>query len=702
MPQKKSNAADSKLLVSNDGKTILIYGVIGDWWDGNDALTLAQEIDAVIAANDEVNVRIHSPGGYIMEGLVVFNRLRYADKPVNIHIDGMAASMASVIAMAGTKITMPSNAWLMIHKPINAVFGNANDMRKMADTLDGFETDISNIYMQRFTGTAEELAEMLEEETWINAQDALAYGFIDEIVEPVKAAASLSLNLSDFDNAPADAQRLFGESPANTANTMQGVKTMPQSVKDADKAKNPAANGDADKVNNPAEAQAAADASNKAPAKPEPAAAESQSSAVDVQEAVRSALDARDALNGDIRSLAQRVRLSDTETNAIISKNLGSMEKAREAILEVVAERDKKGMPSNFVTVNHDSSLLRADIAKGLEAKAGLIDIKEANDFTQMSLVEIARMCLQNAGMNVSGMNNNAIATKAMHTTSDFPNILADVANKSLRAGYDAYPRTFLPFTRRVSANDFKAINRMQLGEAPALEKVNEKGEFKHGTMGDGKERYNLETYGKIISLTRKTIINDDLDAFTRVPQSFGDAAADLENSVVWGLIINNVKMSDNKALFHADHKNLGTAGAPSDITLSEARRMLRTQKALNGERNLNLRAQFALVPAALETAFQKLLTAIMANDTDNVNVFQNSMELIVEPLLDDASEDAWYLAAAPNRIDTIEYAYLTGEEGVYIETQQGFEVDGVQIKAVLDFGAGAIDFRGLLKNAGA
>jgi ATP-dependent protease ClpP protease subunit len=664
MPKMTNNPTDSKLLIGSDGKTLLIYGVIGDWWDGNDALTLAQEIDSLLDANDELNVRIHSPGGYLMEGLVVYNRLKYATKPVNVHIDGMAASMASVIALAGDKVTMPSNAWLMIHKPINSVYGNADDMRKMADTLDGFESDITNIYMERFTGTREELSAMLEKETWINAQDALAYGFIDEIVEPVKAAAAI--NFSDFENAPAEVRALFGEPPATTATSLKGEVTMP-----------PATTGQ------PAQTTAV------------------QPGAVDVAAAVNAALEARANTNNQIQTLATSVRLSQEETSAILSRNL-TIDQAREAILEVVAKRDAAQQPVPHVTVSNNNSLLRNDIAKGLMAKAGLIDRREGNDFTQMSLIEIARTVLVNLGISVNGMNHNAIATQAMHSTSDFPNILADVANKSLRAGYDAYPRTFLPFTRRVTASDFKYINRAQLGEAPALEKVNEKGEFKYGSMGDGKERYKLETYGKIISLTRQTIIDDDLDAFTRVPQSFGDAAADLENSVVWGLITNNAKLSDNKAIFHADHANLGTAGAPSETTLSEARKLMRLQKAMNGTRPLNLRADFMMVPAALETVAQKLLTAIMATATGDVNTFAKSMELIVEPLLDASSTTAWYTAASPNRIDTIEYAYLAGEEGVYIETENGFDVDGVRIKAVLDFGAGAIDYRGLFKNAGA
>src|SRR5690606_7033740 len=139
--------------------------------------------------------------------------------------------------------------------------------------------------------------------------------------------------------------------------------------------------------------------------------------------------------------------------------------------------------------------------------------------------------------------------------------------------------------------------------------------------------------------------------------QSFGDAGADLENSVVWGLLTSNVKLADGVALFHANHANLGTAGAISETTLSEARLKMRTQKAINATRPLNLKAQFLIVTAALETTAQKLLSAIVAAQSSNVNPFQNTMDLIVEPLLDVASATAWYMSAAPSRIDTIEYA---------------------------------------------
>src|SRR5690606_5636178 len=250
--------------------------------------------------------------------------------------------------------------------------------RKMAETLDGFESDISNIYMQRFTGTKDELAELLAEETWINAQDALAYGLIDEIVEPVKAAASL--NITDFKNAPEAVQQLFGQPPASPA-TQQGVTTMP-------KATNAAAPTGADPIN-PADP-----AGNT----PEPQAV--ATTAADVQAAVDAALAARSQTNTQIQVPATPVRLSADETAAIVAQNL-SLDKAREAILAVVAKRDQENQPVPHVIVSNNTSVLRQDVAKGLMAKAGLIDRKEGNDFTMMSLVDIARVVLQASGISV-------------------------------------------------------------------------------------------------------------------------------------------------------------------------------------------------------------------------------------------------------------------------------------------------------------
>jgi hypothetical protein len=236
------------------------------------------------------------------------------------------------------------------------------------------------------------------------------------------------------------------------------------------------------------------------------------------------------------------------------------------------------------------------------------------------------------------------------------------------------------------------------------LDKVNEGGEYKRGPLGEGKESYRVETYGKIISISRQVLVNDDLNAFTRIPQLFGVAAANLESDVVWGIINSNPNMGDGVTLFHANHKNLAAAGAVISVaSLGVARKTMAVQTGIDGLTTLNVRPAFILVPAALEVTAEQLLAVNMipAKSTDVVPQSLRTLTVIAEPRLDATSSTAWFLSANPGQIDTIEYAYLDGQNGVYIETRVGFDVDGVEIKARLDFGAKAIDWRGMYKNPG-
>lgn len=328
-----------------------------------------------------------------------------------------------------------------------------------------------------------------------------------------------------------------------------------------------------------------------------------------------------------------------------------------------------------------------------------------AREWRGYSLIEMARAFLEGEGVRVLGLSRDEIATRALHTTSDFPAILAAVTNKTLRDAYEAAPRTFPPIARRATAADFKDMHRLQLGEAPQLEKVNEAGEFKRGSLGEGKKSYRVETWGKVIGITRQVIINDDLDAFTRIPALFGTAAATLESDVVWGIVTSNPTMADGVALFHANHKNLVGTGTALDVAaLGKARAQMAKQTGLDGKTVLNIRPAFLVVPSSLELTAEQLIAQnlVPAKSSDVVPASIRSLAVIAEPRLDPASGAVpWYLFASPSAIDTIEYAYLEGQDGVTIETRMGFDVDGVEIKARLDFGAKAIDWRGLFKNLG-
>jgi len=352
-------------------------------------------------------------------------------------------------------------------------------------------------------------------------------------------------------------------------------------------------------------------------------------------------------------------------------------------------------------------------------------------EYVGLSLMEMARESLEIRGINHRGMNKNRIAELALQapsrgaeffgggaeSTSDFPAILANVANKTLRQAYEAYPRTFQPFCRQVTAPDFKPINRVQLSDAPVLQQLNEKGEYHRANLTDMNTNYSLQTFGEVVAITRKVIINDDLQAMTRIPAILGVAAAQLESNTVWALITSNPVMTlDNKAIFHTAHSNLLTGVATSiDPTvtnaapltaLAKARVQMRLQKAPQGT-PLDLIPRFMAVPPSLETYALQLIYPINIASSDQTKVvpeWVRSLVPIVEPRLDNATGTAtnWFLFTDPALIDTLEYCYLEGQQGVYIETRQGFEVDGVEIKARMDFGAAAIDYRGLQKSAGA
>lgn len=337
---------------------------------------------------------------------------------------------------------------------------------------------------------------------------------------------------------------------------------------------------------------------------------------------------------------------------------------------------------------------------------------EQARPFAGMSMLDIARDCLRVRNIQTAGLAATTIIERALHTTSDFPLVLGDATGRTLRAAYAAAPSGLKRVARQTTARDFKDRHRVQLGEAPRLEKVNESGEFKSGTIGEGKETYRVATYGKIFGLSRQAIVNDDLRAFDDVPRKMGQAAAATEAQLLADLILansgNGPTMADGNPLFHSSHKNKATGGdvgaftgaSPAfDALVGAGRLALRKQVGLSGEL-ISVTPKFLIVPPDQETAAEKGLAPVTATKTADYNPFSGKLELVVEPRLNSATR--WYLSADPSEVDGLEYAYLEGAPGPQITTRAGFEVDGVEIKVALDFGAGFVDWRSWFMNPGA
>lgn len=326
-----------------------------------------------------------------------------------------------------------------------------------------------------------------------------------------------------------------------------------------------------------------------------------------------------------------------------------------------------------------------------------------AQAYVGLTIPEIARECLSRAGLPTYGMGSAQVIERALHTTSDFALILADTVGRTLRQSYDSATSAVRQLAREASAPDFRTRHRLMLDSSGmTLEKVSEAGEFKSGTMSESEETYKLDTFGRVFGISRQALVNDDIGAFTDLTRRLGQAAANFEAQFLVDLLISNAGlgpvMSDGAKLFDAAHGNMPTnGGAPSETTLSAARLAMRRQRGPDGGLII-VEPAFVLVPPEMETSTEKLLTQIRAIQVSDVNVFAQ-LRLVVEPRLTDAKR--WYVVASPDRVDGLEYSYLAGQPGPQVESRVGFEVDGVQIKVRVDFGAGAIDHRGWYSDAG-
>jgi hypothetical protein len=393
-----------------------------------------------------------------------------------------------------------------------------------------------------------------------------------------------------------------------------------------------------------------------------------------------------------------------------------SLDQARAAVLDRLAEQDLAGarrseaVPaaarSDGAADGYRDAVAEALLHRSAPGQFQLTD--RAREFRGLSLLDLARHALGRRGISTRGMSRLELASEALlgrgglHSSSDFPLILANVANKTLRRAYESTPRTFTAWARQRTIADFKPVSVVQLAGAPSLLQVPESAEFTYGTIGEGREVYALLTYGRIVGITRQVLVNDDLDAFTRLPAAYGAAAADLESDIVYSILTGNPDMADGQSLFHSSHGNVGTAAAITEASLSEAWRLFGAQRGLDG-RLISVLPRFVIVPpGARGVEARKQVTATTPDSVAGVNPFANRLEVVEEPRLIAASgPDPWFLAADPARIDTVEFAYMDGQQGVYTEVRQGFEVDGIEVKARLDFAAKAIDWRGLFRNAG-
>ena len=380
-----------------------------------------------------------------------------------------------------------------------------------------------------------------------------------------------------------------------------------------------------------------------------------------------------------------------------------SVDEARAMVMDQLRARNK-GVSVTMGEAESDKFRAAAQDAVLMAAGIPVADAAPgAQELRGHSMVELARESLQREGLQANFGDNMELARQAINSTSTFPAIMANLANKSVMVGFNEAETTYQIWAGKGSNRDFKEAARVALSEAGNLELVPEGGQFQQDFLGEASARTKVATYGKLFSLTRQAIINDDLGLFSKIATKYGSAAKRLVNKMVYAQLTGNVKMQDNVALFDSKHGNVaGTGEALSVKAIAKAITAMRRQKGITGDATLNITPKYLVVPPELEMTAYQIVNSTAAVDGANsgvVNPYKGRFVVVADAELTDP--DAWYLVADASQHDTIEVTYLNGVETPRLETRQGFDVDGIEYKVAFDCGVSALDFRGVFKNAG-
>lgn len=657
---------------------ILLYGDVGNPWGFGDGFTPMDVAQALaLHGPGDITVRINSGGGIAWDGTAIYSLLMAHPGKVTVVIDGIAASAASMIAMAGAVRSMRGGAMLMIHDASTITFGTAADHEKSTDMLHQLSGQYARVYAER-SGMAEaEVRSLMLAETWMTAEAAITAGFATDLVQDATATAA-AFDYTIYAHAPQSLPRR-ASARSGAAAGGPGLPALPTNAAVAAQLKEPPV------------------------ATPEPVIP------------TPPVIPAVKAWVPGFYASAENSGITLASLNAIVSES-NDIVTAQAALIDAMATARNADKPSPRPapsTVTADAmDRFKQGATKALFAKANFKE-GERNEFTSLSMRELARASLDLAGKPFKGVNATnlmraAFASAGGHSSSDFVEILANVANKSMLKGYEEATETFEMWTARGSLPDFKEEKRVDLNLFGTLPEVKEGGEYLYASVTDRAERIMLAKYGQRFAITWEAMINDDMSVLTRVPQRMGDAARRNIANLVYGVLTVNPNLSDGVALFQAAaHKNLAT-GAPSVLS-ADSLDLARTAMALQRDPEskasaLNIQPKYLIVPVTLQGKANQLMNTQTEIGQANPQISSRvagMAAVVADARLDLASSTAWYLAGDPNRFDTIEVAYLDGQSEPEMFEEEGFAVDGTCYKIRHVAGVAPLGHRALYKSNG-
>lgn len=672
---------------------IVLYGSVGESFWGEEHFTARQVRDQIKGKTGDLTVRLNSGGGIATDGQAIYTALRDHPGEVTIIVDGVAASAASLIAMAGDRIVMRRGSWMLVHDPA-VLFGNgrgtADDHRELAGFLDKVGDAYAEVYAYKTGKDRDEARAIMRAETVYVGAEAVTAGFATEYEEDTDAAASADFDYRLYAHAPQplrDASERLGATSSQKA-LAAIIAGTPRTQTEAEMA---------DPKTAASEAPIAEAPILKAETQPEAPKAQTKPvmSAANVNR---------------LYAVAEKAAVP----NSVVAKIVDEVSDFDTALDRLTAAWAKMGdadiaMPGAPTAriLRDERDTMRAGMAEAITAQ---LDRRAPGDdraraFMGASLVEMAAQATGYTGPTRTVADREQVLRMATHSTSDFPAIFENALNKTLESRYRAATPVYRSLADRRSFNDFRPHSFVRAGDFPGMDEIGEGGEIQYGTLSDNKEAVSVKPYGKAIRISRQMLVNDDLDALAQVLADRGRAVAHHEDKVFFDMMLGGASsngptlLETTRQVFNAT--DLTLAGTPAAITVSTVslgRAAIMKQQSKDGTL-LDIAPSILLVGPDKLTEAEQLVASITANASGSVNPFSGRLTVVSTARI---SGNAWYLFADPAASPVFVYGFLSGFEAPRMRMDEPFGQQGMAFSVEHDFGCGAIGFRGGYRNAGA
>lgn len=645
-----------------------------------------------------ITVRLSSFGGHAVAGETIRAILARHPGGTRIVVEGMAASAASLILMGGTVREMSEGSFLMIHNPSGGAWGEAQDLRKEADTLDKLATLYAGVYAKASGKTQDEALSIMAAETWMTPDEAIAEGFADAIAD-VPAAASTTLHnaqgltMAKCQTIMADKRRAY---LAQLAAHRSEASPAPARV--------PAAASGSPAMLAAAQEAVMPNTNPAAPAAPTPAVAVAP---VEMQTAILAERGRVQAIREAAAPFVASARLTDADVNALIDDG-SDINTARSRLMATMAAREPVQTRVAPIERGQDETeTRRTSMEDALVARlSASAPSDRARAYMTHSLVEMAAERLGQNRVPGNFAAREQLVQMAFHSTSDFPILFENALNRSLAQRYASAQPTYRRIARQRSYADFRDHTTVRVGDFPTLQPVNpEGGEVKSGSFSESKEKTAVKAYGVLVNFSRQMLVNDSLNGIAQILNDRGAAVARFEEATFYAMMLSGANadgptlLETTRQMFNTtDTTKAAVAAAISVASLSIGRAAIRKRKSLDGS-DLEVSASILLVGPDKETEAQQVVAPIQAQQAGNVNPFSGLLEVTTTAKI---TGNAWYLFAAPDQAACFEWGLLEGYTAPRFRIDNPFGVQGTSMSLEHDFGCGGIDYRGGFKNAGA